>query len=139
MKLGCRGLLVKKKQATSIDARVGQQVRARRMAMEMSQEDLANCLGLTFQQIQKYEKGVNRIGAGRLFELARILQVGILYFYEGVVDHLSGRPLGFAEEAAPAPAPPQQTEAVIENALARIPNPQVRKRIVELVLELARD
>ncbi|MBV8800400.1 MAG: helix-turn-helix transcriptional regulator [Alphaproteobacteria bacterium] len=109
------------------------------MAMEMSQEDLANCLGLTFQQIQKYEKGVNRIGAGRLFELARILQVGILYFYEGVVDHLSGRPLGFAEEAAPAPAPPQQTEAVIENALARIPNPQVRKRIVELVLELARD
>lgn len=58
--------------------------------MGMSQGKLGQLLGLTFQQVQKYEKGVNRIGAGRLFELARILGVGVLYFYEGMAD-TSGR------------------------------------------------
>ena len=128
----------KKKQATSIDARVGQQIRLRRVLLGMSQEELGQRLGLTFQQIQKYERGLNRIGAGRLFELARILHVGILYFYEGVVDHLSGRPLGFAEEGAPPPTPPHRTEsAQLNTAFARISNAQVRRKIVELVKELA--
>ena len=133
---------VKKKQATSkqatlIDARVGQQIRARRVVLDMSQEELGRRLGLTFQQVQKYEKGVNRIGAGRLFELARILRVGILYFYEGVVDQLPGHPAGFAEEGAPPPSPPKSEAAQLNAAFARISNPQVRKRIVELVKELA--
>ena len=59
-----------KKQANPVDARVGHRVRLRRMLMGMSQERLGELLGLTFQQVQKYEKGVNRIGAGRLFEIA---------------------------------------------------------------------
>ena len=73
-----------KKQANPIDIQVGNRVRIRRMLIGMSQEKLGDLLGLTFQQVQKYEKGVNRIGAGRLFEVARILNVPIDFFYEGV-------------------------------------------------------
>jgi transcriptional regulator with XRE-family HTH domain len=66
---------VPKKQANPIDAQVGNRVRLRRMLVGMSQEKLGELLGLTFQQVQKYEKGVNRIGAGRLFHVAKILGV----------------------------------------------------------------
>lgn len=128
---------VPKKQANSIDKHVGSQVRARRMTRGMSQEKLAKLLGLTFQQVQKYEKGVNRIGAGRLFDLARILDVGILYFYDGLVDESSGR--GFAEDGAPAPSPPPQSAeaAQLLAAFARIHDPKVRRRILDLVKSLA--
>lgn len=65
-----------------IDAHVGTRVRLRRMLLGMSQEKLGEHLGLTFQQVQKYEKGVNRIGASRLFDLARVLAVPIQFFYD---------------------------------------------------------
>src|SRR5271156_6508732 len=77
---------VPKKQANPIDVQVGNRVRIRRMLIGMSQERLGDLLGLTFQQIQKYEKGVNRIGAGRLFDVARILNVPVDFFYEGVAQ-----------------------------------------------------
>src|SRR5579863_3439216 len=90
--------VVPKKQANPVDAQVGSRVRIRRMLIGMSQEKLGDLLGLTFQQVQKYEKGVNRIGAGRLYEIARILGVPIEFFYEGVAGGASG----FAEaESAP--------------------------------------
>src|SRR5436305_11846343 len=73
-----------KKQANPIDVQVGNRVRIRRMLIGMSQERLGDLLGLTFQQVQKYEKGVNRIGAGRLFEVSRILNVPVDFFYEGL-------------------------------------------------------
>src|SRR5580698_9629711 len=73
-----------KKQANPVDVQVGNRVRIRRMLIGMSQERLGDLLGLTFQQVQKYEKGVNRIGAGRLFEVSRILNVPIDFFYEGL-------------------------------------------------------
>src|SRR3977135_4154061 len=76
--------IVPKKQANPVDNQVGNRVRIRRMLIGMSQERLGDMLGLTFQQVQKYEKGVNRIGAGRLFEIARILCVPIDFFYDGV-------------------------------------------------------
>src|ERR1700733_9094915 len=75
-----------KKQANPVDAQVGNRIRLRRMLVGMSQERLGELLGLTFQQVQKYEKGVNRIGAGRLFQVAQILGVPISYFYEGVAE-----------------------------------------------------
>src|SRR5258708_20094760 len=75
---------VPKKQTNPIDIQVGNRVRIRRMLIGMSQERLGDLLGLTFQQVQKYEKGVNRIGAGRLFEVSRILNVPVDFFYEGV-------------------------------------------------------
>src|ERR1700756_5679501 len=78
--------VVPKKQANPIDTQVGNRVRIRRMLIGMSQEKLGDLLGLTFQQVQKYEKGVNRIGAGRLYEVARILNVPVDFFYEGVGD-----------------------------------------------------
>src|ERR1700724_1021050 len=77
-------VLVPKKQANPVDLLVGNRVRIRRMLIGMSQERLGELLGLTFQQVQKYEKGVNRIGAGRLFEVSRILNVPVDFFYEGL-------------------------------------------------------
>ncbi|WP_210485199.1 helix-turn-helix domain-containing protein [Microvirga antarctica] len=75
---------MEKKSPTAVDRHIGTQVRRRRMALGMSQEALGEALGLTFQQIQKYEKGTNRIGAGRLLHIASILDVGIEFFFEGV-------------------------------------------------------
>src|SRR3954471_17478982 len=88
-----------KKQANPIDIQVGNRVRIRRMLIGMSQERLGDLLGLTFQQVQKYEKGVNRIGAGRLYEVAKILGVPIDFFYEGVAG--GNDKTGFSEAGAP--------------------------------------
>jgi transcriptional regulator with XRE-family HTH domain len=74
---------MKTKLATAIDKYVGSRVRVRRMMLKMSQIKLGEGLGLTFQQVQKYEKGANRIGAGRLQQVAGILQVPIEFFFEG--------------------------------------------------------
>src|SRR6187399_686459 len=93
-----RVAIAAKKQANPIDIQVGNRVRIRRMLIGMSQERLGDLLGLTFQQVQKYEKGVNRIGAGRLFDVARILGVPIDYFYEGIAAPVSGENPG---EGAP--------------------------------------
>src|ERR1700677_4898264 len=89
--------IMPKKQANPIDAQVGNRVRIKRMLIGMSQEKLGDMLGLTFQQVQKYEKGVNRIGAGRLYEISRILGVPIDFFYEGVA------PEGSVSDSSAAP------------------------------------
>lgn len=102
----------------------------------MSQEKLGQLLGLTFQQIQKYERGINRIGAGRLFDMAHALGVGILFFYEGLIDERSGQPLGFAEEMEPAPFSdrPVNSEAVqLSVAFARVTDPKARRRVIDFV------
>ena len=78
-----------------VDEHVGRQLRFRRSIMGISQDKLACAVGLTFQQIQKYERGTNRISAGRLFEFSRILDVPITYFYENIIDTSSA---GFAED-----------------------------------------
>src|ERR1700758_4674700 len=93
-----RVTLAAKKQANPIDIQVGNRVRIRRMLIGMSQEKLGDLLGLTFQQVQKYEKGVNRIGAGRLFEIAGILGVPVSFFYEDAETFVeAGGPPGFGE------------------------------------------
>jgi transcriptional regulator with XRE-family HTH domain len=68
----------------SVDKQIGVRVRMRRLTLDMPQEKLAEALGVSFQQVQKYEKGVNRIGAGRLQQVADVLQVPITFFYEAV-------------------------------------------------------
>src|ERR1700754_3124125 len=93
--------LVPKKQASPIDVQVGNRVRICRMLIGMSQEKLGELLGLTFQQVQKYEKGINRIGAGRLFEVASILGVPISFFYEDADTGVASS--GFAESDEPPP------------------------------------
>ena len=110
------------------------------MMIGMSQERLGELLGLTFQQVQKYEKGVNRIGAGRLFEIARILGVPIHYFYESVTDQLAGAP-GFSESEAPPVLEFVSSGEGLQLSLAymRIKDPKVRKRVLDLVKSLSDD
>ena len=126
-----------KKQANPIDGQVGNRVRLRRMLIGMSQERLGELLGLTFQQVQKYEKGVNRIGAGRLFEVSRILGVPIDYFYEGVQVTGGG---GFAEpEASPPVMEFVSSGEGLQLSLAfmKIKDPKLRKRVLDLVKQMA--
>lgn len=127
-----------KKQANPIDAQVGNRVRLRRMLVGMSQEKLGELLGLTFQQVQKYEKGVNRIGAGRLFHVAKILGVPIDYFYEDVTE-MNSAP-GFAEDSANPPVMEFLSTGdglQLNLAFMRIKEPKVRKRVLDLVKSLA--
>lgn len=108
----------------------------------MSQEKLGQMLGLTFQQIQKYERGINRIGAGRLFDVAHALSIGILYFYDGLLDERSGEPLGFAEEVETSTFAdlPVNGEAIqLSMAFSRVTDPKARRRILDLVNSLARE
>src|SRR5579863_10251055 len=82
-----------------IDVHVGLQVRLRRKELKISQEKLAETLGLTFQQVQKYERGSNRISASKLYEIARTLRVSMNWFFEGLGDPINGRPDGVEEDA----------------------------------------
>jgi len=128
---------VPKKQANPIDIQVGNRVRIRRMLIGMSQERLGDLLGLTFQQVQKYEKGVNRIGAGRLFEVSRILNVPIDFFYEGVNTQPGA---GEPEGAPPVMEFVSSGEGLqLSLAFMKIKDPKVRKRVLDLVKSLAEE
>jgi transcriptional regulator with XRE-family HTH domain len=127
-----------KKSTGSIDKEVGSRVRMRRVSIGMSQEKLGDMLGLTFQQVQKYEKGMNRISVARLIEIARILGVDIHFFLNGVTSTKSAP--GFAEEKPPAyvadvMSTPEGLQLV--RNFTGIKNPKVRKSIVQLVASLA--
>lgn len=130
-----------KKQANPIDIQVGNRVRIRRMLIGMSQERLGDLLGLTFQQVQKYEKGVNRIGAGRLFEVSRILNVPVDFFYEGVAAQLTGQP-GMAESESSPPVMEFVSSGEglqLSLAFMKIKDAKVRKRVLDLVKSLAEE
>ncbi|HEY7977292.1 MAG TPA: helix-turn-helix transcriptional regulator [Rhizomicrobium sp.] len=133
-------MIVPKKQASPIDVQVGTRVRLRRMLIGMSQEKLGEMLGLTFQQVQKYEKGVNRIGAGRLFQVAHILGVPINYFYEGVSGVTDGAP-GFADPGVSSPPVMEFLSSgeglQLSLAFMKIKDPKVRKRVLDLVKSLS--
>mgnify|MGYP001408464231 CR=1 FL=1 len=128
------------RRANTMDTHVGS-----RVLLGMSQEKLGEHLGLTFQQVQKYEKGINRIGASRLYELAQVLGVPVQFFYDDApAQAQAGLALvsGFAET-------PSETYAVdflgsregleLNKAFARITDPRVRRSIVELVRSIAGD
>jgi len=129
-----------KKSTSTVDKEIGSRVRMRRMLIGMSQEKLGEMLGLTFQQVQKYEKGANRISVSRLLDIAGILGVDIHYFYDGLSSQKGG--VGFAEEAAPpyvsdfmnAPEGHQ-----LMKAFMTIKNPKVRRTIIQLAVSLAAD
>ncbi|HEX4157588.1 MAG TPA: helix-turn-helix transcriptional regulator [Rhizomicrobium sp.] len=132
---------VPKKQANPIDAQVGNRVRLRRMLVGMSQEKLGEMLGLTFQQVQKYEKGVNRIGAGRLYQVANILGVPISYFYEDVCEQEPDGLLPANDYATPPVMEFLSSGEGLQLALAfmRIKEPKVRKRVLDLVKSLSNE
>jgi transcriptional regulator with XRE-family HTH domain len=127
-----------KKAPNPVDKHVGARVRARRILVGMSQEKLGNSLGLTFQQIQKYEKGTNRIGASRLQNISKSLNVPVSYFFEGAPMEVT--PGGFAEaEQSGFVADILSTPEGISLAKAfmRITDARVRRKIVELVTMMA--
>jgi transcriptional regulator with XRE-family HTH domain len=129
-----------------IDVHVGSRVRFRRMLLGMSQEKLGEKLGLTFQQIQKYEKGINRIGASRLFDLAQVLGVSVQFFYEeapaGTGDGSQLMPAGFGEKPAQGSIVEflrSRDGLELNKAFVRISDAKARKAIVDLVRSLAND
>jgi transcriptional regulator with XRE-family HTH domain len=132
--------MMAKKAPNPIDKHVGSRVRMRRMMLSMSQEKLGDALGLTFQQVQKYEKGTNRIGASRLQQISHILQVPVAFFFEGAPDMPGQATDGMRE--APSPAYVSDFLATSEGlaltkAFMRIKEPKLRRRVVELVKEIA--
>lgn len=134
-----KGITLPKKKANPVDAHVGYRVRLRRMLIGMSQERLGELLGLTFQQVQKYERGINRIGAGRLFEVAEILGVPISFFYEGVNGiNPSGGSGG--EQGSPVMDFLSSNEGIqLSTAFMGIKDVKVRRRILDLVRSIAGD
>jgi transcriptional regulator with XRE-family HTH domain len=128
-----------KKAPNPIDKHVGSRVRMRRMMLSMSQEKLGGALGLTFQQVQKYEKGTNRIGASRLQQISHILQVPVAFFFEGAPTF---HPQDDATSEAPSPTYVSDFLATsdglaLTKAFMDIKQPKLRRRIVDLVEEIA--
>ncbi len=133
-----------KKAPNPIDKHVGSRVRMRRMMLGMSQEKLGDALALTFQQVQKYEKGTNRIGASRLQQISHILQVPVAFFFEGAPHLADGGIMVENLESAPSPTYVSDFLATsdglsLTKAFMRIPDPKLRRRIVDLVQQIAGD
>lgn len=130
---------MEKKIPHPVDVHVGGQVRMRRVLLGMSQEKLGEELGLTFQQVQKYEKGSNRIGASRLFDVSRILEVPIAYFYEGLGGS-SEQQGGLAEDSQSRYMAEfaQSNDCVqLMKAFIQIKQPHVRRSVIQFVKNLA--
>lgn len=131
-----------------VDVHVGKQLRMQRIIMGMSQEALAKAVGITFQQVQKYERGVNRMSASRLFEFAKVLNVPVSYFFE-TMDEGAGKTTGAAlalkgvreGEAGDFEAEQVFTRESLElmRCFHRVKNPMVKRRVVELVRAVADD
>jgi transcriptional regulator with XRE-family HTH domain len=133
-----------------IDVHVGSRIRLRRTLLGMSQERLGDALGLTFQQVQKYERGVNRVGASRLFDISRVLDVPISFFFEDMPEGMDATPIsgprgrmyGFAEAQEPFSngvddnLTKRETLELVR-AYYRITDPAVRKRMFDLMKSLA--
>lgn len=131
-----------KKKPNPIDAHVGGRIRLRRNMLNMSQEKLGERLGITFQQIQKYEKGTNRVGASRLQAIANILGVPVAFFFEDAPGGDANLPGGFAEEAASNGIMEFCTSAEglqLNRAFTKIADTKVRRRIIDLVRSLSAD
>jgi len=124
-----------------VDIHVGSRVRLRRTLLGLSQERLADALGLTFQQVQKYERGANRIGASRLHQLSRILEVPVSFFFEemGTAPRSTEAGAAAAEQPSGFDHDPMTKRETLElvRAYYRIPNEKVRKRIFEMIKAVA--
>ena len=133
--------MTRSKDLNATDMHVGARVRMRRLMLGMTQEKLGDALGLTFQQVQKYEKGANRIGAGRLQQLSAILQAPVAFFFDGM------RP-ATAVVTTSSPSDALSTSELDQfltssdglaliKAFTRIKNAAIRRRIVDLAVEIA--
>lgn len=133
------GAYMAEKKPNPIDTHVGGRVRLRRMLIGMSQEKLGDRMNLTFQQIQKYEKGVNRIGASRLFQLAQVLEVPVQFFFDGAPtdEHAAGIVNSDADADAFIFEFLNSREGLeLNRAFVKISDAKVRRSVVELVRSL---
>jgi len=129
--------------ASPIDIHVGTRIRVRRQLMNMTQEKLGESLGVTFQQVQKYERGANRVGASRLWKLSEVLDVPVSFFYDGLSTEYGGQ----SDSPALLPEGPDQAPIVYDfinstdgvslaKAVLKINNKAVRRQILELARSL---
>ena len=133
-------MIENKKKPNPIDIHVGSRIRLRRNMLGMSQEKLGDHLGITFQQIQKYEKGTNRVGASRLQSIASILTVPVSFFFEDAPGHESVGPKGTVEESATSYAVDflNSAEGIqLSRSFVKIHDPKIRRRVIDLVKALA--
>ncbi len=132
------GRRLKAEKPNPVDVHVGSRVRLRRTLLGMSQEKLGDAIGLTFQQVQKYERGANRVGASRLYDLARVLDVPVAYFFEELAD---GSVSGGTSDPPTEPfqSNPMMKRETLElvRAYLRISDPQIKRRLFELAKALA--
>jgi len=131
-----------KKKPNPIDIHVGSRIRLRRNMLAMSQEKLGENLGITFQQIQKYEKGTNRVGASRLQAISSILSVPVAFFFEDAPGSEPGRGKGLAEENSANYVVDflNSAEGIqLSRAFVKIADAKVRRKVIDLVKVLAAD
>ena len=120
-----------------VDKHVGRRLRWRRRELNYSQEKLGELLGLTFQQVQKYEKGVNRISAGRLYEIAKVLETSIAYFYQGISES-DAREAGVSEGEGSVYAGEIDRDTLdLVAVFQSIPDPALRQSILAMVRNAA--
>lgn len=134
-----------------IDVHVGNRIRLRRTLLGLSQEKLATLLGLTFQQVQKYERGMNRVGASRLWDIGKVLEVPIGFFYEDMDKDVANQsprmfsipdstPLALAEDTEVFDVDPMHRQETIElvKAYYKIPNRKAAKCMFELIITMSK-
>jgi transcriptional regulator with XRE-family HTH domain len=134
-------MIENKKKPNPIDVHVGSRIRLRRNMLGMSQEKLGENLGITFQQIQKYEKGTNRVGASRLQAISTILNVPVSFFFEDAPGREGVEATGLAEDSTTYVVDFLNSAEGIQlnRAFARISEPKVRRKIIDLVKALAQE
>ncbi|OLP45137.1 helix-turn-helix domain-containing protein [Rhizobium oryziradicis] len=133
-------MLENKKKPNPIDIHVGSRIRLRRTMLGMSQEKLGEALGITFQQIQKYEKGTNRVGASRLQNISTILNVPVSFFFEDAPGEQAAGGAGFSEAASSNYVVDflSSSEGLqLNRAFVKINDPKVRRKVVDLVKALS--
>lgn len=134
-----------------IDVHVGNRIRLRRTLLGLSQEKLASLLGLTFQQVQKYERGMNRVGASRLWDIGKVLEVPIGFFYEDMDKEVANQsprmfslpdstPLALAEDSEEIDLDPMHRQETIElvKAYYKIPNRKAAKCMYDLIIAMSK-
>lgn len=128
-----------------VDIYVGSKVKARRLILGLSQEELANAIGLTFQQVQKYERGTNRISVSRLVDICKVLKVQIDYFFDGThgrpgTRNLAVKGMSDTRQEALEPDPLMKRDVLeLVRAYSKIKSPQLKKQILEMAKAMSSD
>lgn len=123
-----------------VDIHVGTRVRLRRKVMKMSQEKLGNHLGVTFQQVQKYERGANRVGASRLWRMSQVLDVPVAFFYEGLGENIPASEFGEGDQTPIVYDFINSSDGIsLAMAVSKIKSKAVRRQILELARAMSED